>query len=568
MVSTQSMIQRQKAIRKLAAHKALELPLLPSGFWFHSDVRDNFYYAIHLFAYCADKEESSDLGEEQRLSAVSLASDMIRKVLALQVTDSAHPMYGHWPLNLGTDPSSAKPNLLPVELMGCLIILFYNKYQNILPIELKSELNLAILHIYQSSVYRQPLQQIHHHEAKHTSLKLLLGHQFDDRELLEQGLQFAKQQLQHVRTFGFKEYGALPWHWHWIQSFTCVWEVVDDAAVRVTVGSLLDYLWRLRADYYLKGTWIGAQSRQWPHDGPKDNNTLLDYIQFGDFPLPSIITRLEGSCLYTYEVADDIRNRATERSESEEIRRRIQFAGADGQVTEEAHTYVYVTPDYAVGGIWERREEFDNEQQRWDLTLPLTDPAAAVGVNQAFFFHPGAKYKEGDDRHASNYGEVLLHKDTAIQLWDIPAEDTEAIPHLVGCLPKGQWTFTARSGYGKIGRVYAAFHLQNEFSSEERADRISIASPFVNGSNGVVFEAMSGQEASGLGIDSLEQFAAWMEGNAQASFGDAAEAQEANGKQIAYTTKRQDKLTLTVAGGQAVPAINGEPVRWDDYVIG
>lgn len=558
MTPTQSMMQRQHAIGKLAANKALELPLLPSGFWFHSDVRDNFYYATHLFAYCADREQSSEWSEEQRQSAMRLASDMIRKVLDLQVRDTANPMYGHWPLNLGTDPASAKPNNLPVELMGCLIILFYNKFQNLLAPELKSDLSIAILHIYQSSVYRQPLQQIHHHEAKHTSLKLLLGHQFDDRELLEQGLRFAKQQLQHIRTFGFKEYGALPWHWHWIQSFTCVWEVVDNAAVRETVGSMLDYLWKLRADYYLKGAWVGAQSRQWPHDGPKDNNTLLDYIQFGDFPMPSVITRLEGACLYTYEVSDELKRRATQRSEAEEVKRLIRFAGADGEVTEEAHTYAYVTPDYAVGGIWERRTEFDNEQQRWDLTLPLTDAAAIAGVNQAFFFHPGAKYKEGDDRHASNYGEVLLHKDAVIQLWHVPGDDTEAYPNLIGCLPKGQWTFMERSGYGKIGGVYAAFHLQHGFTAEERADRVSIASPIAEGSNGVVFEAMSEQEASRLGIVSLEQFAALME-RSRPSF---------NGLEAVYTTRRQDTLRLALEDGRPVPAINGEPVRWDEYTIG
>jgi hypothetical protein len=69
---------------------------------------------------------------------------------------------------------------------------------------------------------------------------------------------------------------------------------------------MLDYLWRLRAEAYLSGTWIGAQSRQWPHDAPQDNNTLLDYIQFGDFPLPGDIVRLEGAALYSYQLADEI----------------------------------------------------------------------------------------------------------------------------------------------------------------------------------------------------------------------------------------------------------------------
>ncbi|UQZ83652.1 hypothetical protein SK3146_02859 [Paenibacillus konkukensis] len=565
---SQAFIERRNAIRKLAANKALELPLLPSGFWFHSDVRDNFYYAIHLFAYCSDPGTCPELGETERQNALKLASGMISRVLSLQMQHPEHPMYGHWPLNLGSDPAAAKPSGLPVELMGCLIILFYNQYQDVLPLELKSELNIAIVHMYQSSVYRQQLEQIHHHEAKHTSLKLLLGHQFDDQELLGQGLRFAKQQLEHIRTFGFKEYGALPWHWHWIQSFTCVWQVVDDSAVRETVTAMLEHLWSLRADVYLKGAWVGAQSRQWPHDGPKDNNTLLDYIQFGDFPQPSVITRLEGAYLYTYQIPESIYKRGVERSGAEELKRKIRFAGANGQVQEEAHTYAYITPDYAAGGIWERREEFDNEQQRWDITLPLTDPAAQEGVNQAFFFHPGAKYKEGDDRHASNYGEVLLHQDTAIQLWAVPAEDTTAHPGLVGCLPKGDWTFAERSGCGKVGHIYIVFHLMNPFTAEERSDRFSIASPLVDGLNGVVMEAISAEEAARLGINNLAQFAAAAQ-TRQALFQPTIQESgtEAKGVSVRYTTRKRDELALTLGFSGPLAIVNGTPVRKDDYII-
>ncbi|UUZ90394.1 hypothetical protein LJK87_31355 [Paenibacillus sp. P25] len=57
-----------------------------------------------------------------------------------------------------------------------------------------------------------------------------------------------------------------------------------------------------------------------------------------------------------------------QRTEPCEVKRRIRFAGASGEVDSEAHTYAYVAPDYAVGGVWERREEYDNEQLRWDVS--------------------------------------------------------------------------------------------------------------------------------------------------------------------------------------------------------
>lgn len=551
---------RRNHIIQLAARKALELPVLPSGFWFHSDVRDNYYYAIHLYAYCIDTHASSELTQEQRRDGLQLAVEMIRKVIRLQVQDSGHPMYGHWPLNLGTNPDNAPPNGLPVELMGCLLLLFYHQYQNTLPIELKSELNLCFVHIYHSRVYRHPLEQIHHHEAKHTALKLLLGHQFDDQELLEQGIRCAMLQLHHIRKFGFKEYGALPWHWHWIQAFTCVWEMVDHPEARVVTGDMLETLWQLRAQYYLRGTWVGAQSRQWPHDGPKDNNTLLDYIQFGDFPMPQQIARLEGAGLYTYEISEEIRRIGTDRTDAVEVKRLIRFAGADEVVKEEAHTHAYIAPDYAVGGIWERREEFDNEQQRWDVTLPLTNPSAKDGVNQAFFFHPGARYQPGDDRHASNTGEVLLHKDAVIQLWELSSADQEtAYPALVGCLPKGDWHFTERSGYGQVGDVYLVFHSMNDFTVEEKRDRLSVLCPFQAGRNGIVIEAMTAKETEQPGDGSAAAFAAMRKAQ-RAGFA----VEEAGTLTARYVTRRGDVLELNTAKKASV---NGKPIAWEAYTI-
>jgi hypothetical protein len=185
----------------------------------------------------------------------------------------------------------------------------------------------------------------------------------------------------------------------------------------------------------------------------------------------------------------------------------------DGIVTEKAHTYSYITADYAVGGIWEWRQEFDNEQQRWVVTLPLTETTIADGVNQLFFFHPGDRYMSGDDRHASPYGEVLLHKDAVIQLWALPEDASDVYPSLIGCLPKGEWRFHGKSGYGRIGNLYTAFHLMNDFIIEEKADRISVASAVVSAALGVIVEAISSSEALAKGIETVDDFAAAMQVN-------------------------------------------------------
>jgi hypothetical protein len=254
-----------------------------------------------------------------------------------------------------------------------------------------------------------------------------------------------------------------------------------------------------------------------------------------------------------------------------EAKRKIRFAKIDGTVTEEAHTYVYITSDYAVGGVWERRDEFDNEQQRWDITLPLTSPAiaGASNVNQALFFHPGAKYKAGDDRHASPYGEVLFHKDCAIQLWKLPdgLDAKEAHQEIVGCLPKGEWLFEKQGGCGLVGDVYIGFYLMNDLSFTEKTDRISITSSLRDGLNGIVIEAVSCKEAAVLGIKGL---AGWAESlnSRRAAFTELSEAGEEGKLSLVYQTRNNDTLSITVGVNSLERSINGQFIEFSDYLTG
>ncbi|MFN0224830.1 hypothetical protein [Paenibacillus sp. KR2-11] len=537
--------QRRSQVLRLAAKQAMELPLHSTGFWFHSDVRDNYYFATHLFAYTAGGAE--DWVEYRRIEGMELAAGMLQRILQLQDRDPSSRTYGHWPLHLGEDPSAAKPHPLPVELMGCLLILFYERYGQRLPPIIKKEVDEALLHLYRSPVYRHPLQNLTHHEAKHTAQKLLLGHLFQDASLLREGLSHTARILEHLERFGFKEYGCLPWHWHWIQAFTCVWELVQDEEAKNLTERMLEKLWKLRAKAYLAGAWTGARSRVWPHDAPKDTNTAHDYIQFGDFPAPASFPRLEGAALFTYEVSEAVRRSAAAAPQPQEIKRSIRFAEAGGHTESEAHTSLYRTDAYALGGIWERREEYDNEQVRWALSLPLGGEAAQAGVNQLTFFHPGAGYRPGDTRHASRYGEVLFHRGIVMELWDIPSGDTEAADFLIGCLPKGEWCFTPRSGSGVLDSgVYVSFHLLHGYRTAEEPDRVSVLSPLSDGRGGLVLEVLHAKEAAALGVRHADEWARYLEQQAAPLWA----SDGAGLLSVSYTAQDGSRLFLELANGQ------------------
>ncbi|PZE20666.1 hypothetical protein [Paenibacillus xerothermodurans] len=70
----------------------------------------------------------------------------------------------------------------------------------------------------------------------------------------------------------------------------------------------------------------------------------------------------------------------------------------------------------------------------------------------------------------------MFHRDSVVQLWRLSALSDAHAPEVVGRLPKGEWLFRGRSGYGHIGDVFVAFHLMNDFTHVEEEDRIAVTS--------------------------------------------------------------------------------------------
>ena len=121
-----SFTARQNEIIRKIAILAQSQTVLSSGLWFHHDIRDNFYYASYLFAASVDFPEQLPFDAE---AAKQLAQGILLEVLRLQDQNSESATYGHWPLNLGEAPREAKPNVLPVELMGSLMAFFTSRYR-------------------------------------------------------------------------------------------------------------------------------------------------------------------------------------------------------------------------------------------------------------------------------------------------------------------------------------------------------------------------------------------------------------------------------------------------------
>lgn len=535
-----------------AAEFAWRQPLLASGLWFHGDIRDNFYYASYLFAAAAHPDDTPSF---DRVEGRRLAEKVLLRVLQLQDREAASPTYGHWPLGLDPAPELAAPHVLPAELMGSLMVYFVQSYGEHLSPEVAEQFEDALSHAYRSGYYRKPLRDYGHHEAKYTAAKLIFGQRYEDAALFADGRECLRRTLAHIRLEGMAEYGALPWFWHWIQGFTCAWALMDEAEVKDELSEMLDHLWNVRAIYYFKGAWVGAHARGWPHDAPRDANVLHDYVQFGDFVLPEAMPRTEYAGLLFYEAPASVRRRALERNEPAESRAAI--LKEIGGVMHRLHSYAYLTDQFGVGGLWERVEEFDNEQLRWLFSLPVRGEKG----NQLYFFHPGNGYDSGGDdpRHQSGWTEVLYHKNAVMAVYSLPEDVTGQVN---GVLPEGEWRFAANGIFGKVEETYIAVYVSSSYQIQDRDGYLQVVTDEL--SVGIVVEALGVREASQRGIAGLDEFA-----SALLSRAPRFEVSGSAGSiGASYATFAEEtKLSLLVEG-PGLPGdrrVNGERVDLESY---
>lgn len=547
------MLSLEKRSRQLVgkvAAQAASRERLPSGLWFHDDIRNNFYYASYLHAASLDPEIRVRFDREQ---AKATAEQVLGLVLELQDRREGSETYGHWPLALGEDPKQASPHSLPVELMGSLMLYFAERSGETLPEDLRTAFEVALKAVYDSRFYDKPLREYGHHEAKYTAAKLLFGSFYGDDELLEDGRRSLKALLARVRERGMHEYGSQPWFWHWVQAFACARLLLDDADITADLNSMLDYLWSERSLHYIGGAWAGPHARGLSADAPKDGNVGFDYLQYGDFRLPPQLVRAEYAGFLFYEAPEEARIAAMDRLVPVEVKKKVLKPLEDGS-DRELHSYTYLTDAYAAGGMWERSEEFDNEQHRWDVTLPLSYELGS-SVNQAYFIHPGEGYSEGDLRHESPYARILPDRSVVMALYPVPEGQD---PGIVGVLPKGEWIRDEQALFGLVGGVYLAVFLRHGYEADEQEDRLSVRS--TGASNAVVIEAASVEEAESLDVEDLEGFSELMRERAP-SFGEG-------GSRVGYRSLHSRRLELAVdENGEASARINGQAVGFGDYLV-
>lgn len=198
--------------------------------------------------------------------------------------------------------------------------------------------------------------------------------------------------------------------------------------------------------------------------------------------------------MLSYEISEAVRSRSLNRTYPAELSRTYPLSAEQPQVR--LHSYTYMTEQFALGGMKERRLEFDNEQRRWDLSFPVREGS----VNQAYFYSPAGN---ADDRHSSDTEEIAIYRGALIALYLPHAQGIE----IAGVLPIGnrEWVLDDASLYGFVNETYIAVHAKHPLRLERRTDRYDVRSDGASG-NFIVLEAITLEEAASLRIDSFEAF--------------------------------------------------------------
>jgi hypothetical protein len=563
-VASEPFLQRRREVLRLAAETAIRLPLR-DGLWFPNDLEMNMYYAMHLFAAALD--ESFELTSDRKL-CLGMASEMIIRFLLEQDRDMGSFGYGHWPRQPtpeGSKSVDVDPSM--IEMVGCVLIFFQQKYNAFFSEELQDEIKLSVHHLFQSKMYLNTPNSGNYEEARWRIMQLMLGWLYDDKFLLEASHSRMRELLKQFRTIGTREYGTLPWTWHWIQTVSFAWEIVDVPSIRDTMTELLELLWKERALFYLRGAWIGPHSRFSEQDVPQDRNVLFDYVMFGDFRLPVKLDRLEAAGLTSYEapysVLKHVQPKAGEGG-GEELKRLVPgpIVLFSKKPDIRYHCYTYRTGQYAVGGMYEFAREKDNAQHRWDISFPIDQ---CQGANQAFFCRPG-RTSQGTDWQSCACCEILLDRNVAAAVYPVCPDG--CVEKIVGCLPLGEWVQDKLSLFGKLGDCFLAVYLSNEFQVVEKESYLAVESS--GEACAVVMEVVTVAEAAERSIPDLRVFSEKMQLRAPIFSSDRQRIE------AAYSSFKGRRLLLqadTIVQedswfNEVVRQVNGITVYLDDYVLG
>jgi hypothetical protein len=563
-VASEPFLQRRREVLRLAAETAIRLPLR-DGLWFTDDLETNLYYAMHLFAAALD--ESVELSADREL-CLGMASEMILRFLLEQDRDMGSFGYGHWPRQPtpeGSKTVDVDPSI--IEMAGCVLIFFQQRYKAFFSEELQDEIKLSVHHVFQSKMYLNIPNSGKYEEARWRILQLMLGWLYEDKFLLEASHSRMQELLKQFRTIGTREYGSLPWMWHWIQTVTFAWEIVGVPAVRDTMTEMLELLWKERALFYLRGAWIGPHSHFSKLDVPQDRNVLFDYVMFGDFRLPAKIERLESAGLTTYEAPFSVMRHVQPKAGEgggEELKRLVPGPVVlfSKKPDIRYHCYTYRTGQYAVGGMYEYTKEKDNAQHRWDISFPID---RCEGANQAFFRRSGNEGMEADGRSYACC-EILLDRNVAVAVY--PACPDGCTGKIVGCLPSGEWVQQHKSLFGKLGDCYLAVYLSNEYEVVEKESYLSVVSS--GDTCAVVMEVVTVAEAAEQKIPDLSVFSEKMRMRLPKFSSDR---QQVETEYISFKGRRlllqADAIVQEDSWlNEVVRKVNGLTLYLDDYVLG
>jgi hypothetical protein len=356
-----------------------------------------------------------------------------------------------------------------------------------------------------------------------------------------------------------------------------LYEFSKDPVMRDKAGMMIDYLLADFAADYLKGSYCGGHSRDYPDAVVKPRTSAMTgfgWLFFGDAPF---VVRGEAlfAALSSYKLPEIIYRIATDRSkpyvhtETKRVRNKMRH---DTRRNPPVHKYTYMTQDYSLGSL-EGGILQPIQQHTWDVTWVSNKPH-----NTLFTIHPyysgyelgsffpeeeklmvesvvgskGTYDKEDKWTGSSPYEATFQHKNAIIVLYNI--EPGTHFEHIDGFFPKDlDERIIDRSGwiFCRDGDVFIAYYPLKPYEWSE--DSISFRLRSHELRNGCIVEVSSSHE-----VGSFDEF------NARIRNTKVDDKNFEADLTVGYITTGGDRMEFTFGGKRL---LNGRPMDFNSYKL-
>lgn len=377
--------------------RLLQLPFKSSGY--HSrlatgtvvhHIRDSLTFAVQLL-------------KTREPSYLSIACDIIYRILELQDTHPTSETYGIWSYVLEESVADmAPPDWNWADFCGSLLSVALTDYAGVLPSDLQTHMKASLLHAARS-IFRRNVQPSYTNIAiMGAGVSAAAGTLCGESFLVEYGRDRLGNMVRHVQEIGdFAEYNSPTYTMVALEETERILHTVHDVACRKSAEWLRRHAWSVISSHYHPNlhVWAGPHSRTYADTASLETiHTIWKRISESDSPISA--PQHDKSIVPMISCPDEYKDRFYELPQNPHI---VAQEIADRRSGHTQALYTYFDTDSCVGSV----SEDTTWVQRHGLIGYWPDNTGRIACFRARMLKDGTDFASAIQFHAQDHDCVL-----------------------------------------------------------------------------------------------------------------------------------------------------------------